>query len=128
MEDAPLGREQNHAGALLARLISGRPRLQYGLDGAKDRFWLQHHTLPAAERAVVNNVMFIECERTQIVYDDLDDSLLPRPPDDPEIERPRKELRKDGQQVETHNQMSDVRCQMSVKSDADVWHLFLTDI
>ena len=54
--------------------------------------------------------MFIECERAQIVNDDLDDSLLSRPLDDPEIERPAKKLRKDGQQVKTHVQM--FRCQM----------------
>src|SRR5262247_2059255 len=116
IEDATLGREQDYAGALLARLIFRRPTGQYGFNGAKDRFGLQHHTLAAAERAVVNPMMFIECERTQIVDDDLDDSLLSRPLDDPEIERPRKKLRKDGHQVETHNQMSVFSFQFSVFS------------
>src|SRR5215831_21211453 len=95
IEDASLRREQDYAGALLARLTSGRPLRQYGFDGAKDRFGLQHHPLAAAERAVVDHVMFIECERTQIVNGDLDDSLLSRAFDDPEIEGPREEFRKD---------------------------------
>src|SRR5215813_7282825 len=116
IEDATLWREQDHAGAPLTRLIFRRPPGQYGFDGAKDRFGLQHHPLAAPERAVVNHMMFIECERTQIVDDDLDDSLLSRPIDNPEIERPRKKLRKDSQQVETHNQFSVFSFQFSVFS------------
>ena len=47
----------------------------------------------------------------------LDDSLLSRPLDDPEIERPRKKLWKDGQQVETHNQVSGFRFQVPGSRD-----------
>ena len=47
----------------------------------------------------------------------VDDSLLPRPLDDPEIERPREELWKDGQQVKTHNRWLVVGGWWSVSSD-----------
>jgi hypothetical protein len=129
IEDAPLRREQDHARALLSLAILSRAILsrailsrailsrvafrQQRLDGAKDRLRLQNHPLAAAERAVVNHVMFIECERTQIVYDDLNDPLLPRAFDNSKIERPREEFREDCQQVETHYQVSGFRFQVS---------------
>jgi hypothetical protein len=50
-------------------------------------------------------MMLVGCKRTQIVNRDLNQSLLPRPSYYPEIERPRKKIRKDGQQVETHKIM-----------------------
>src|SRR5262249_19099533 len=62
-------------------------------------------------------MMFIECKRTQIVNDDFDDSLLSRALDDPEIERPREKLRKDGQQVKAHNRWLVVSGRWLVGSD-----------
>src|SRR5262249_47158620 len=105
IEHPPLRREQNYARALplFARLLLGQRFRQDGFNGAKDRFGFQHHPVAAAERAIINYVVFIKCKRTQVVNDNLDDPLLPRAFGNPEIERPREKFRKDSQQVETHN-------------------------
>jgi hypothetical protein len=69
---------------------------------AKDRLRLQHHPVTASERPIVDNAMFVVCERTKIVNYDLDYSLPPRALDDSVVEWTGKKLRKDRQDVKTH--------------------------
>jgi hypothetical protein len=100
-KDPPLGGEKHDCGSSVFDIRMVVTKQCFNC--AKDRLRLQHHPVAAAERPIVDNVMFIVCERTKIVNHDLDYSLPPRALDDSVVEWTGEKLRKNRQDVKTHS-------------------------
>ena len=69
------------------------------------RFRLQYHTFAAAKGTVVHGAVPVVRKCAQIVNADRNQPLGQRPPHDSVLEDAGKELRKDGNDLETHIQM-----------------------
>src|SRR4029079_4671533 len=64
---------------------------------------LQHHALTAAERPVINRLMPVVCERSQVVDPRINRSTGPAAPDDAVLERPVEEFRENRDDIEDHH-------------------------
>src|SRR5258708_34998149 len=104
-EQSSCGRHQHNG-----RLRISRARLRSIPNAAskqrlhrfKQRLRLHHHALATAERPLIHCPMTVRREHPQILHVHFDESRLSRAAKYSVIERPDKELRKDGDESEAH--------------------------
>ena len=92
VQQLAVGREQHHVGV-------GRPQL---FDRLKNRAGLHHHPGPAAKRGVIGRVVAVVGPVAQVTDVDLDDVSIGGAADDARVERTRKHLGKERQDVDAH--------------------------
>src|SRR5207253_5639349 len=70
----------------------------------KDRFRFQHHSLPAAKRRVIDDVMFILCPIAQVVNAKIDNPIFLRPFHHALAQRRAADFGKKGENVDLHSE------------------------
>src|ERR1700688_4111253 len=91
-----------------SRIANGHA--QQMLHRLKQRLRLQHHALTATKRTVVHGAMPVLGEHPQILHVHFNNSGLSRAPQNPVIQRPRKKIRKNGDEIKTHLVIQRERC------------------